>query len=126
MTGKEDKKYEIKGPLTEKDSNKTITLKNEKDVFFVSLVTNPSTGYSWTYVDPSQELGGENVFAITSKTAPAANPHGMVGVPSKVIFRLKPTSHFVAGKQYTVKFEYKRPWEKTTAAKTITYYVVSK
>jgi inhibitor of cysteine peptidase len=90
--------------LTDADNGKTITVK-VGDVVAISLIGNPTTGYSWR----TAKLDGKAIEQV-GEPKYTTNPHrqGMVGVGGTFLFKFNATK---SGKT-EVKLEYVRPWER--------------
>ena len=95
--------------VDESDSGGSVTL-NQKATLQVSLVGNPSTGYSWTVVDDAGGILKQIGEPVVQDVNPNANPSGpAVGQSQRQGFQ------FDAAKTGTgaLKMEYKRAWETT-------------
>jgi predicted secreted protein len=94
--------------VTEADLHRTVMLRAGQEVV-VRLASNRTTGYRWSLVaadDPVLALLASPVYVPDPAAA------GAVGVGGTEVWRL---SAFRAGAQ-TLSFEYRRPWERDTAA----------
>jgi inhibitor of cysteine peptidase len=90
--------------LTEADNGKTIKVKVD-DLVVISLVGNPTTGFSWR----TAKLDGKAIEQVGDPKY-TTNRHrpGMVGVGGTFMFKFNAAK---AGKT-EVNLEYVRPWEK--------------
>lgn len=90
--------------LTLADTGRTITLRVGQEVL-VRLPGNHSTGFSWMRVDSAESLlslAGPNKYVRES----AGQPRSGVGGEEQWRFRAN------QGGKATLRFEYRRPWEK--------------
>jgi predicted secreted protein len=69
-----------------------------------TMQTNPSTGYSWY---TNLEGLSSAIQVVTDSISQTNVPAGMVGVPLEKIYTLK----FLQKGEYTLEFNYLRPWE---------------
>ncbi|MHB8108576.1 MAG: protease inhibitor I42 family protein [Syntrophorhabdaceae bacterium] len=86
------------------------------ETFSISLESNPTTGYSWKWIEEK----GPGIVAFQSRVYEAPKPaiRKMAGVPGTERFTFKGRS---AGKQ-DLTFQYLRPWEKDIPpVKTVTF-----
>jgi inhibitor of cysteine peptidase len=103
--------------ITEQDSGKSIEMAKGQTLF-MRLPSNPTTGYQWTLQGNAAPLE-----LIKSDFASDSQAKNMVGVGGTQSFQF--TAKSVG--QTVVKLEYRRPWEKdTAAAKTFIVTVVVK
>ena len=100
--------------VTQDDSGSSVTVP-ERGTLQVSLVGNPSTGYSWTVTDDAggilKQIGEPTVAPVD----PNASPSGQaVGASQRQTFQ------FDAAKTGSgeLKMEYKRSWETTVPPET--------
>ena len=100
--------------VTGGDSSRVVNLKTG-DTLVVRLDSNPSTGYSW---DVSQ--GKADVLLQKSRVFERGAPDSTPGTGGKDVWMFDAVKD---GKQ-KLTFTYRRPWEKTTSAKTVWYSIV--
>ncbi len=79
--------------------------------FVVSLESNPTTGYSWTYTQ-----SGTGEVALANETYITTSSPKIVGAPGIQEFTFVPAQ---AG-QVVLTFSYARPWEDAEPVKTHT------
>jgi predicted secreted protein len=99
--------------LTAADDGKTISLTTATKTLRITLDGNPTTGYSWTLATAD----GKSVVPVGDVAyIPSAAPAGMAGSGGVFVasFDVKDPG------KTTIALEYKRPWEKTPAARTFT------
>ena len=89
--------------LTESDSGRTLTAK-VGDRFVVSLPSNPTTGYTWSFGSPYDE----KVVILSSDHLVNPDETAPVGAPGKRIL----TFSVVGPGKSGIRLEYKRPWER--------------
>ena len=97
--------------VTQDDSGGSVEL-DKKATLQVSLVANPSTGYSWIVVDDAggilKQLGEPVVQDVNAN----ANPSSVVGQSEQQVFQFDAAETGTG----TLKMEYKRSWETTVPA----------
>ena len=94
----------------------TLAVDNSKP-FTIPLRENPSTGFSWQI-----EIGNPEALAAVSAEYVAGGRPGMCGAPGMRLFTFKGNGH---GGSSTIRFRYRRPWEKDTPpATTLTFVVI--
>ena len=89
--------------LTEKDSGGTLTAKVGEQ-FTVSLESNPTTGYAWSFAAPYDE----DVLVLSSDRFANPEEKELVGAPGRRIL----TFSIVGPGKSGIRLEYKRPWER--------------
>jgi predicted secreted protein len=101
--------------LTEADANHKIVLGIGQDLM-VKLESNRSTGYSWSLTESENPILtslGKPTYKISS---------ALPGVGGFETWKLRATK---VGRE-TLKFEYRRPWEKNVSpAKTVLFNVTA-
>jgi inhibitor of cysteine peptidase len=102
--------------ITEADANRVVVLAVGQELV-LKLPSNPSTGYGWSLAE-----GGTPVLASLGK--PSYHASGTLpGSGGVELWTLRATK---IGSQI-LKFEYRRPWEKTVPpAKTLLFPVTVK
>lgn len=87
------------------------------ETFTARLASNPSTGYSWTLIENVGDAlkQGERVFESEKNNA------NMAGVGGVDVWKFEA----VKKGQQTLRFEYRRPWEKDIAATHVAVYNIT-
>jgi predicted secreted protein len=101
--------------VSETDSGRTVVLSSGQELF-VTLTSNATTGYSW-----SRRFTVDGVLAVVGEAEYLPDQPIIPGSGGKERFR------FSAARtgRTTASFEYRRPWETSSAAtKTATYDIV--
>ena len=91
--------------LNESDSGRTLTLK-VGERFTISLPSNPTTGYAWSFDAPYDE----KVLILSSDTFANPEAEGVTGAPGRRIL----TFSVVGPGRSGIRLGYKRPWERNT------------
>ena len=89
--------------LTEADSGGTLTAE-VGERFVISLPSNPTTGYTWSFGAPYDE----NVVILSSDVFSNPEETGLAGTPGRRIL----TFSVVGPGKSGIRLEYKRPWER--------------
>ena len=102
--------------ITDADNGKQITVKSG-DLVTLTLVSNPTTGYSW------QVMEIDNAFLVQDgepeyKQSPGSE--GLVGAGGTEIFRFKA----VGSGETVLSLGYMRPWESVQPTETFKVQVV--
>jgi len=105
-------------PLTvsAEQSGTSVALASGQDLV-VRLPSNPSTGFRWMYVEPTDAV--LRVDGPSSFEAQGAG--GVAGAGGTEVWKLAP---FKPGQQQ-LRFEYRRPWEQDVAPSRIATYSVT-
>lgn len=80
---------------------------------YLQFMGNPTTGYTWIFT-----VGNESIIEV-EESVKYMGEENMVGAPSLFMYKI---SSVKPGKT-TLKFEYKRPWEKKAAEESRFYEV---
>lgn len=102
--------------LTDSDNGEQITVKSG-DLITLTLVSNPTTGYSWQVMDIDKALlvqDGEPEYKQSSGS------EGLVGAGGTETFHFKA----VGNGETTLSLGYVRPWESVQPTETFTVQVV--
>lgn len=91
--------------LSESDSGRTLTVK-VGERFTVSLPSNPTTGYVWSFDAPYDE----KVLILSSDTFANPEDEGVTGAPGRRIL----TFSVVGPGRSGIRLGYKRPWERNS------------
>lgn len=96
-----------------------IVIKADHPQFTLKLESNPSTGYSWFL-----KKFDARYVAVVEHHFQAATNTKLIGAPGVELwtFKMKPNA-FVQAHQTSLTFDYKRPWEKQAALKTLVFWV---
>ena len=89
--------------LNESDSGETLTAK-VGERFVISLPSNPTTGYAWSFAAPYDE----DVLILSSDQFANPEDQELAGAPGKRIL----TFSVVGPGKSGIRLEYKRPWER--------------
>ena len=101
--------------VSEADSGQTVVLTSGQELF-VTLTSNATTGYSW-----SQRFTVDGVLGVVGETEYLPDQPIIPGSGGRERFRFRADR---TGRT-TASFEYRRPWETSSAAaQTATYDVV--
>ena len=101
--------------VSEADSGQTVVLTSGQELF-VTLTSNATTGYSW-----SQRFTVDGVLGVVGETEYLPDQPIIPGSGGRERFRFRA----VRTGRTTASFEYRRPWETSSAAaQTATYDVV--
>ncbi len=88
-------------------------LKSIKNVIYVNLEANATTGYEWSaYIDGDSIIERKSEYIAPEET-------GMVGVPGEWEAEFKA----VGDGESVITFVYSRPWDESDVAETIVVYV---
>lgn len=103
--------------LTDVDNGKQITVKSG-DVVTVTLVSNPTTGYSW------QVMEIDNAILVQKgdpeyKQSPSSE--GLVGAGGTETFQF----NVVGSGETTLEMGYMRPWESVSPIETFSIQVIA-
>ena len=93
----------------------------EGDEFALKFETNPSTGYSWTFVN-EQNLG-DNIQLINKTNAENSNSKNLLGQPANYYLFFKAIKKTTQPKN--LNFVYKRSWEEELWTNTTVVITVS-
>lgn len=94
-------------PLEYQDNGKTIPVRMGQEIN-IHLESNVTTGYDWVLASDDSPLGAPRVSHESAGG-------GLVGAPGSTDFRFTTTGTSIpTGSKFTLQFEYKRPWEKST------------
>lgn len=85
-----------------------LSLKTSKDTVIVSLKSNMTTGYSWTYTNPDST----SIKEISSEYVEYNHDQQMMGAGGVQIFKFK----LLKTCDLKIVFIYSRPWESMTGA----------
>jgi inhibitor of cysteine peptidase len=103
--------------LTERDNGRAIGM-SVGQVLVIKLASNPTTGYGWAEHQPTEAV----LRQVSEPTyVPDMAPPGMVGVGGTETLEFKA----VKSGQQSLQIEYRRPWEKDTAANKVVIFKVS-
>jgi predicted secreted protein len=101
--------------VSEADSGRTVVLTSGQELF-VTLTGNATTGYSW-----SQRFTVDGVLGVVGETEYLPDQPVIPGSGGRERFRFRA----VRTGRTTASFEYRRPWETSSAAaQTATYDIV--
>jgi len=101
--------------ITDADNGKQVTVKPD-DVVTITLVSNPTTGYSWQVMEIDNAIlvqDGDPEY----KQSPGSE--GLVGAGGTEIFRFKA----VGAGETTLGLGYMRPWESVQPIETFTIQI---
>lgn len=102
--------------LSEADAGKTVDVERGQEIV-VRLSSNRTTGYGWTLASSGAGILASTGDAVYMLDSTATNMAGAGGVESWS-FKANQSG------QEELRFEYRRPWEQTTApAKTVSFTI---
>jgi inhibitor of cysteine peptidase len=96
--------------VTDPDSEKVYYEVNKNDTFEVSLNSNPTTGYSWKWINENSEL----VEKVSADYIPTEVEKAIIGSGGTEIWKFKGTKIGID----TLTLEYCRPWETNSTVET--------
>jgi inhibitor of cysteine peptidase len=92
--------------LTERDAGKEFKL-GKRDLLIINLISNPTTGYSWSYV-----LSKGSLLSLLSESYQASQKKdGVVGAGGMSTWKFKAKDEG----SLMMTFRYARPWERGVA-----------
>ena len=103
--------------ITDADNGKQINVKSG-DLVTLTLVSNPTTGYSWQVMDIDKTILAQNG---ESEYKQAPGSEGLVGAGGTETFQFK----VVGSGETTLKLGYMRPWESTPPIQTFSIKIVA-